>query len=258
MASRKTKPASVHECAWCGRRKPIQEMRHPDSSRGPTPTTCHACREAHPDLGWCDFHEAAHPKDWFQKHRTRPIGIYNKCKDAQAYLIAKRRAKPHRWCPGCESERESWDFRGGRFKRAICRYCQDARPSESWCVDCNQWLPLDAFYRTGTDGKYATTRCKMCRSTASHGVTQTFMRELTGGAPKCGACGSTESLKVDHSHDHCPAQRGCRDCVRGWLCHGCNTAEGLLQTAARARLLAEYMERHFLVSPDSPQSIRES
>lgn len=229
-------------------------MRHPDASRGPTPTTCHKCRESNPDLGWCDFHNEPHPKEHFQKNSKRPIGIYNKCKDAHAYIAAQKRDKPKRWCPGCETEQESWFFRGGRYKRGLCRSCETAHTDKAWCKSCVQWLPKSDFYQTGIKSQYLTTNCKMCSTTAAHGVTQSFMRELTGGSPKCGACGSEENLKVDHSHDHCPAQRGCRDCVRGWLCHGCNTAEGLLRTPERARLLAEYMERAFLISPDSPRS----
>lgn len=254
MTNSPRKVPSIHECSWCGERKPIAEMRHPDSSRGPTPSTCHACRESNADLAWCDFHGEPHEKSRFQKNAARPMGIYNRCKDAHAYLIAKRRAKPDRWCPGCETMRESWDFKGGRYKRGICRTCESDRPEESWCVDCAQWLPLSAFYKTGAEGKYMTTRCKMCRVTAAHGVTQTFMKELTGSSPRCGSCGDNESLKVDHSHGHCDSQLGCKDCVRGWLCHSCNTAEGLLGTPERARKLAEYMERTFILAPDSPRS----
>lgn len=87
-------------------------------------------------------------------------------------------------------------------------------------------------------------RCKPCGVTNAHGVTRAHMIALTGHVePQCGACGSRDQLKVDHDHAHCPSQRGCVDCVRGYLCHGCNTAEGLLRTAERARLLADYMER---------------
>ena len=52
------------QCAWCGERKPISEMRHPDSSRGKTPSTCHSCRESHPDEAWCDFHATAPNRLW--------------------------------------------------------------------------------------------------------------------------------------------------------------------------------------------------
>lgn len=236
------KPISTKVCSWCGERKTIDRMRHPDSSRGKTPSTCHDCRTAHPDQAWCDFHGEAHDRKRFPVV-DRPIGVLNICHDAVAYRAAEKRAKPPRECPSCGLTRESWHFRGGRLKRAICRDCEDSHPGESWCVDCADWLPLGAFYRTGRNGQWLTTRCKVCRTADNHGVTMSYMLDLTGGPPACGACGSTDALKIDHSHAHCPSQRGCRDCVRGWLCHECNTAEGLLRTSERARHLARYMER---------------
>lgn len=236
------KPISTKVCAWCGERKTIDKMRHPASSRGKTPNTCHACRESHPDEAWCDFHEAPHVRSAFPLV-DRPIGVLNICHDAVAFNAAAKRARPPRDCPACQRTRESWHFRGGRHKRIICRECEDAHPDRSWCVDCSAWLPIGAFYRTGREGKWLTTRCKVCRVADAHGVTMAFMRELTGGGPRCGSCGSIDALKIDHCHNHCPSQRGCRECVRGWLCHECNTAEGLLGTPERARLLADYMER---------------
>ncbi len=67
---------------------------------------------------------------------------------------------------------------------------------------------------------------------------------------KCAACGGVlspikrfdnESPAVDH--DHITGR------VRGILHHGCNTAEGLLLTPARARALAAYMEQHSQSTP---------
>ena len=215
-------------------------MRHPLSSRGPTPTTCHACRASHPNLGWCDYHKEPHARERFSEI-DRPIGILNICKDAVAYQVAAKRGKSGRECPSCLRYRESWDFRGGRMKMAACRECIDAHPSEGWCVDCEEWLQGDSFYSTGKNGSWKTTRCKRCLVAARHGVTMKYMHSLTGGPPQCAACGSLEALKIDHDHGHCRAKNGCRECVRGWLCHACNTAEGLLQTPERAQALATYM-----------------
>lgn len=243
MPSAIRKVASVHECAWCGERKPIREMRHPQASRGPTPSVCHACRESHPDLGWCDEHRQPHPRSAFAVV-DRPIGIANICRDAAAYRAALKRAKPDRECVSCQRVLASWHFRGGRYKSVTCRECSDSHPGESWCVDCKAWLAVGEFHRTGREGGFLTVRCKPCRITWNHGVTRADMVRITGKqVPSCGACGSTEDLKVDHDHGHCDSQKGCRDCVRGYLCHGCNSAEGLLKTPERARMLADYMAR---------------
>lgn len=44
----------------------------------------------------------------------------------------------------------------------------------------------------------------------------------------CQVCGSFERLTLDHDHSCCPTGRSCNNCVRGILCHKCNTAAGLL------------------------------
>lgn len=57
----------------------------------------------------------------------------------------------------------------------------------------------------------------------------------------CGnpGCRSTERLHMDHDHVCCPPGKlhgravSCGKCIRGWLCHGCNTSLGMLQENPR-------------------------
>lgn len=44
----------------------------------------------------------------------------------------------------------------------------------------------------------------------------------------CQVCGSYSRLTLDHDHSCCPEGKSCDKCVRGILCHKCNTAAGLL------------------------------
>lgn len=44
----------------------------------------------------------------------------------------------------------------------------------------------------------------------------------------CDVCGSFERLTLDHDHKCCPTGYSCHNCVRGILCHKCNSAAGLL------------------------------
>lgn len=148
-----------------------------------------------------------------------------------------------RACVSCEQVLPVQEYRGARFKARACKSCEAAHLGERWCVDCATWLPEDDFYKIGPDKRFQTIRCKPCRVLFSHGVDRTFMAELTGQeTPACGACGETRRLSVDHDHAHCAGERGCKDCVRGYLCRACNTAEGLLRSPERARALADYME----------------
>lgn len=63
-----------------------------------------------------------------------------------------------------------------------------------------------------------------------HGLTANERDALAaaqGGA--CAICGRTGMpLEVDHNHEHCPGREGCRLCVRGLLCHACNSGLGFL------------------------------
>lgn len=63
----------------------------------------------------------------------------------------------------------------------------------------------------------------------------------------CAACGTTEprgkAWHVDHDHACCPTRaRSCGKCIRGILCHGCNTALGNVEDdVRRLQLLIDYL-----------------
>lgn len=65
------------------------------------------------------------------------------------------------------------------------------------------------------------------------------------------SCDEAINLHLDHDHACCPKGKfgtrrivSCGDCVRGWLCRGCNWALGnTRESPKRLRGLAEYIER---------------
>lgn len=238
-------PPKLYACVWCGDKKPITDMRHPGSSKGKAPSTCRACREAHPDQSWCDLHDCPHPIGRFVKHSGLRPGVFNNCIDVNSYKASLKREHAGRTCVSCRIEQESWFFRGGRQKSPVCRMCEEGHPDERWCLDCDAWLPTTEFHRTGVDGRFWTVRCKPCKVAHAHGTTVAELLRRQGTIrPECAACGDTENLHVDHDHGCCPAESGCAKCVRGYLCRCCNRAEGLLRTADRALGLAAYMRKH--------------
>jgi Recombination endonuclease VII len=67
---------------------------------------------------------------------------------------------------------------------------------------------------------------------ARYGLNQEELEKILakqGGA--CAICGKTDAggrgrFHIDHDHRCCPRGRACRKCIRGLLCHHCNTALG--------------------------------
>lgn len=237
------KPARLKTCAWCGQVKTVQEMRHPSSSRGPTPDACHQCRDDNPTMAWCSYHNEAHPRDRFTPNPRRPIGLDNYCILAISEKASAKRELPDITCASCEVAKASWQFRGGGRKSATCRECESENSGRAWCVDCAEWLPRDRFTPNGKH--WVFKYCKPCRTARAHGVSVAFILERQGAAyPHCAACGSEDFLKVDHDHRCCSSSSGCPKCVRGFLCHACNTCEGLLVTSRRVKQLMDYMLKH--------------
>lgn len=215
-------------------------MRDPSSDRGAGPATCWDCRSSNPHLAWCTEHGEPHPREEFATRAVGVLGVQPCCKATTTERAYRARNCPPRLCPACETVKLSRDFTGSRFKLAVCRSCDESKPDARWCVGCAAWLPLTEY--TNARSGYLLNRCRPCRAASQHGITVAGILALQRSTrPECAACGATENLKVDHDHACCPTERSCGDCVRGYLCHACNTAEGLLRTSERVMALARYL-----------------
>lgn len=61
----------------------------------------------------------------------------------------------------------------------------------------------------------------------------------------CAICGSNDRLHVDHDHSCCPGRKSCGKCIRGILCHSCNTAIGSMEDdQARLEEAILYLQIH--------------
>src|SRR5574343_960523 len=134
------------------------------------------------------------------------------------------------------------------------------------CAKCKQEKPLEDFgrhlRRNRVPGKqYVNSRCRQCVNeswNASHARDMSLRRRyritseqfdtLLTEQGGCAACGSEETdgkyWHVDHDHSCCRSTPTCGKCLRGILCHGCNTALGNVgDSTERLALLIEYLER---------------
>lgn len=237
-------------CAWCNEMRTLAQMRYPWQKNGKTPPICQACRDAHPGMAWCTFHAEPHPIDQFSRYSSgeRAGRLIADCRAALSESASERRGHDPISCAWCKVAYPSHQFRGGRHKSAVCRSCESNHPGLSFCRACAQWLALEHFTRNGPYQK-PLPRCKPCHVANLHGTTVQAILDRQGAVePECAVCGARDDLKIDHDHAHCPAEVGCPDCVRGYLCHACNTAEGLLRTPERVESLARYMRRALGVS----------
>lgn len=129
------------------------------------------------------------------------------------------------------------------------------------CSRCKEFKDLSLFGNNKTEKDGLMRQCKNCntervkqhyaenghtpdptRVYRRHGVTQTqyeIMFNKYNGL--CHACQTNPANRIDHDHNCCDGSWGCGKCVRGILCHGCNTAFGFLgDSIERVEKLAAY------------------
>jgi hypothetical protein len=108
-------------------------------------------------------------------------------------------------------------------------------------------------HRARSDGRQAA--CKDCNSSQARAWSVNRVRDTTQVRPThkrhhltkeqvdaliaaqggvCAICQSAKPDRVDHDHSCCPGGYSCGRCMRGMLCHRCNTALGLMSEDARA------------------------
>ena len=77
-----------------------------------------------------------------------------------------------------------------------------------------------------------------------HGLTEDEFNKLKTADGLCPICSRRDQSVIDHNHRHCPGVVGCRECVRGYICSGCNSALGNAGDSVEGLMsLIEYLTR---------------
>lgn len=176
---------------------------------------------------------------------------------------------------GCVCELCSVEFVGSgnnpnRFCSRDCwhawRRAQPA-PKNKKCAKCQETLPVEDFgshkRMDRVEGKiYYSTYCLPCRREVTdpsttrryslkkrYGITPEEFDDMLARQGGCASCGSTTTngkyWHIDHDHSCCPTStKTCGRCIRGILCHGCNTALGNLgDDPEKVEALLNYIRR---------------
>jgi hypothetical protein len=105
------------------------------------------------------------------------------------------------------------------------------------CTKCGEQKLLSEFYADNSRRDKKQTKCKPCHELAkvksrlgAYGLTKETYQQLFKNQNNCCAICKTEFGNTKHTHiDHCHTTKK----VRALLCHGCNTAIGLLKESPK-------------------------
>lgn len=165
-------------------------------------------------------------------------------------------------CRGCQEplpldsfppEKRTKDGRG-----ATCRLCRSTRQKATRASEAGdherrrvrEWRRQRREDPEWKDREREQGRKHDATARRRHGLTPADKREwLDSTGWKCDVCQAAfetlASAHVDHDHGCCPGPTSCGGCIRGVLCHGCNTSLGLLrEDRDRLHALILYLDRY--------------
>lgn len=160
-------------------------------------------------------------------------------------------------CKTCGEEKPRSEFYkhpSGTGRRIHCKKCLSAKKRMRYQ---NEPVFREKAKRHQREWR---KRHPMVQGLRRHGLTMEDYEQLLAAQDGgCGACGRTEPgggnqrFHVDHDHDCCSGDYSCGRCIRGLLCHWCNTALGLIDeepekllvylAVGKALAYARYIER---------------
>ena len=136
-------------------------------------------------------------------------------------------------CKQCVSNRQFFFYNKKRVNKPYLR-----TTTEKQCRICLKVMPLSKFYYRKNEGYESSCRgCKQYREYRSqlkvYGISIDKYFEIRNkNNGRCYTCNKEETTKrhsIDHDHNCCPGKKSCGKCIRGLLCHRCNTSLGLIE-----------------------------
>lgn len=105
------------------------------------------------------------------------------------------------------------------------------------CSVCLVWLPEASFDARTLSNDGLNSRCRECNADTNRWSIYRMTKDQFEALKMdqgcvCAICGKHpdhgRGWHVDHDHNCCPGAKSCGKCVRGLLCHSCNTGIGAL------------------------------
>lgn len=184
----------------------------------------------------------------FKRNPTCRYGTLNKCKECHRKRIkalASGEIQKQQECVDC-------GLITNRPRAVLCIDCAKNRNRKSaarfyeknkqHCIDgiTSRWLSLPKAERI------AIARSQMW--SAKYGITPLQYNDLLESQGSvCAIClqeetqqyrGMTIMYAVDHDHSCCPGKKSCGKCIRGLLCHKCNSGLGMFNDNVDSMLRA--------------------
>ena len=129
-----------------------------------------------------------------------------------------------KYCPKCECDLPidefSWKSRSKGTRSSYCKKCNKEYNKQHYFSNKAMYKSKARAYEEANGGR-------LC---LRYNITpEDFERMYSKYDGLCWVCKEEVATVVDHDHSCCSREGSCGKCVRGLLCHRCNTGIGFLR-----------------------------